>query len=143
VNYVYGTWQALEGLRAVGLGPGDPAVDRAADWLEDHQQPDGGWGESPESYADPDLAGVGPATASQTAWGLAGLVAAGRADSAAAEQAVAWLAERQEADGTWRQEEFTGTGFPLVFYLRYHFYPIYFPLVALARLATGRGGRHS
>lgn len=141
VNYIYGTWQALEGLRAVGLGGDDPAVARGADWLEDHQQPDGGWGESPESYADADLAGVGRPTASQTAWGLAGLVAAGRAESAAAEQAVAWLADRQEADGTWRQEEFTGTGFPLVFYLRYHYYPIYFPLVALARVATGRRER--
>jgi squalene-hopene/tetraprenyl-beta-curcumene cyclase len=141
VNYVYGTWQALEGLRAVGLGPDDPAVTRAADWLEDHQQPDGGWGESPESYADPDLAGVGPTTASQTAWGLAGLVAAGRADSPAVGRGVEWLAERQEPDGTWRQDEFTGTGFPLVFYLRYHYYPVYFPQVALARVAAGRGER--
>jgi squalene-hopene/tetraprenyl-beta-curcumene cyclase len=138
VNYVYGTWQALEGLRAVGVDPGDSLVARAASWLEDHQQPDGGWGESPESYADPGLAGVGPATASQTAWGLAGLVAAGRADSAAAALAVRWLEARQEADGTWQQDEFTGTGFPLVFYLRYHYYPIYFPLVALARVALAR-----
>jgi len=143
VNYVYGTWQALEGLRAIGLGPDDQAVDRAADWLEDHQQPDGGWGESPESYADPDLAGVGPATASQTAWGLAGLVAAGRAESPAVERGMEWLTERQEPDGTWEQEEFTGTGFPLVFYLRYHYYPIYFPQVALTRVAAGRQGRRS
>jgi squalene-hopene/tetraprenyl-beta-curcumene cyclase len=139
VNYVYGTWQALEGLRAVGVDPRDQLVARAAGWLEDHQQPDGGWGESPESYADPGLAGVGPATASQTAWGLAGLVAAGRGRSSAAEQAVAWLESRQEADGSWQQEAFTGTGFPLVFYLRYHYYPIYFPLVALARTVAGRG----
>jgi len=112
VNYVYGTWQALEGLRAVGVDPGDSLVARAASWLEDHQQPDGGWGE----------------------W----LVAAGRADSAAAALAVRWLEARQEADGTWQQDEFTGTGFPLVFYLRYHYYPIYFPLVALARVALAR-----
>ena len=143
VNYIYGTWQALEGLRAVGVAADDSAVVRAADWLADHQQPDGGWGESPESYADPDLAGVGRPTASQTAWGLAGLVAAGRAESVAVEQAVAWLADHQETDGTWLQEEFTGTGFPLVFYLRYHYYPIYFPLVALARVAAGRRERAS
>jgi len=143
VNYVYGTWQALEGLRAVGLGPGDPMVDRGADWLEDHQQSDGGWGESPESYADPDLAGVGPTTASQTAWGLAGLVAAGRAHSTAVTRGMEWLTARQEPDGGWQQEQFTGTGFPLVFYLRYHYYPVYFPLLALARVVAGRRGRRS
>ncbi len=143
VNYVYGTWQALEGLRAVGVDPADPVVARAAAWLEEHQQPDGGWGESAESYADPGLAGVGPTTASQTAWGLAGLVAAGRGGSEAAAAAIGWLRERQEADGTWRQDEFTGTGFPLVFYLRYHYYPIYFPLVALARVAAVREERPS
>lgn len=138
VNYVYGTWQALEGLRAVGLGPGDMAVDRGAEWLEAHQQTDGGWGESPESYADPSLAGTGPTTASQTAWGIAGLVAAGRGQSAAVQRAVAWLLERQDAAGCWTEHEFTGTGFPQVFYLRYHYYRIYFPLVALCRaLAAG------
>jgi len=136
VNYVYGTWQALEGLRAVGVGGDDPLVARAADWLEDHQQPDGGWGESPESYADPALAGIGPVTASQTAWGIAGLVAAGRGRSSSVARGIRWLTERQQADGSWDQEEFTGTGFPLVFYLRYHYYPIYFPLVALARAAA-------
>ncbi|RLS78528.1 MAG: squalene--hopene cyclase [Planctomycetota bacterium] len=133
VNYVYGTWQALEGLRAVGVGLDDPCVSRAADWLEAHQQADGGWGESPESYADPGLAGVGPTTASQTAWGLAGLVAAGRGGSAVVGRGLAWLADRQQPDGTWSQPEFTGTGFPQVFYLRYHYYPIYFPLVAICR----------
>jgi len=136
VNYVYGTWQALEGLRAVGITDEDPLVARAADWLEDHQQPDGGWGESPKSYTDPALAGLGPVTASQTAWGIAGLVAAGRGRSSAVARGIRWLTERQQADGSWEQEEFTGTGFPLVFYLRYHYYPIYFPLVALARAAA-------
>jgi squalene-hopene/tetraprenyl-beta-curcumene cyclase len=133
VNYLYGTWQVLEGLRAVGVASDDPAVIRAAAWLERHQQGDGGWGETPESYVDRSLAGVGVPTASQTAWAVAGLVAAGRGDSPAVRRGVNWLVMRQEADGTWEQREFTGTGFPQVFYLRYHWYPIYFPLMALAR----------
>jgi squalene-hopene/tetraprenyl-beta-curcumene cyclase len=138
VNYIYGTWQAIEGLRAVGVSADDPIMARAAAWLEDHQQPDGGWGESPESYADPTLAGEGPVTASQTAWAVAGLVAAGRAGSQAVDQGLAWLVARQETDGTWAQREFTGTGFPQVFYLRYHYYPIYFPLVAICRALMAR-----
>ncbi len=133
VNYIYGTWQVLEGLRAVGVPADDPAVVGGARWLESHQQADGGWGETPESYADRRLAGTGVPTASQTAWAVAGLVAAGRGGSLAAQQGVHWLTARQELDGTWEQREFTGTGFPQVFYLRYHYYPIYFPLLALAR----------
>jgi len=133
VNYVYGTWQVLEGLRAIGIPPDDPGVRRGAEWLEAHQQADGGWGETPESYADRGLAGVGAPTASQTAWAVAGLIAAGRDESAAVRHGVDWLVARQEADGTWKQREFTGTGFPKVFYLKYHWYPIYFPLIALAR----------
>jgi squalene-hopene/tetraprenyl-beta-curcumene cyclase len=139
VNHVYGTWQALEGLRAVGLGPDDSAIGRGADWLEAHQQTDGGWGESPESYADPGLAGVGTTTASQTAWGIAGLVAAGRPLSEAVARGGRWLIDRQTADGDWQEAEFTGTGFPQVFYLRYHYYRIYFPLVALCRAAAAEG----
>jgi squalene-hopene/tetraprenyl-beta-curcumene cyclase len=103
--------------------------------------PNGGWGESPESYADSRLAGLGPTTASQTAWAIAGLVAAGRSESPTVQRGLTWLVERQAADGTWAQQEFTGTGFPQVFYLRYHFYPIYFPLVAICRaLTAGRSG---
>ncbi|MFM7107398.1 MAG: squalene--hopene cyclase [Planctomycetaceae bacterium] len=139
VNYVYGTWQALEGLRAVGVSVDDAAVRAGADWLVARQQADGGWGESPESYADRSLAGRGPVTASQTAWAVAGLVAAGRGGSPAVRRGVRWLVDRQEADGSWRQREFTGTGFPRVFYLRYHWYPIYFPLLALARAAASEG----
>jgi squalene-hopene/tetraprenyl-beta-curcumene cyclase len=133
VNYIYGTWQVLEGLRAVGVPIDDPAVLRGAAWLEDHQQAGGGWGETPESYADRGFAGVGEPTASQTAWAVAGLVAAGRGASSAVRRGVDWLVARQEPDGSWEQREFTGTGFPRVFYLRYHWYPIYFPLIALAR----------
>jgi squalene-hopene/tetraprenyl-beta-curcumene cyclase len=145
VNYIYGTWQAIEGLRSVGVAAHDPAVHDAVDWLVRHQQPCGGWGETPESYTDPRLAGHGVPTASQTAWAVAGLVAAGRGDLPAARRGVQWLLSRQRSDGGWDETEFTGTGFPKVFYLRYHYYPIYFPLMALARhaqaAATCRGGR--
>ncbi len=133
VNYIYGTWQAIEGLVAVGVAGDDPAVAAAADWLVDHQQPGGGWGESPESYADRAWAGRGEPTPSQTAWAVAGLVAAGRGDSEAVEHGARWLLDRQQEDGGWEETAFTGTGFPKVFYLRYHYYRIYFPLIALLR----------
>jgi squalene-hopene/tetraprenyl-beta-curcumene cyclase len=135
VNYVYGTWQAIEGLRAIGLPADDAAVSAGADWLARHQQPCGGWGETPESYTDRSLAGCGTPTASQTAWAVAGLVAAGRHDTRETRRGVQWLATRQSADGSWEESEFTGTGFPKVFYLRYHYYRIYFPLMALARFS--------
>lgn len=133
VNYIYGTWQVLEGLRAVGVPDDDAAVLGGAAWLEKHQQAEGGWGETPESYADRSRAGTGVATASQTAWAIAGLVAAGRGRSLAVRRGMEWLLSRQEPDGSWEQPEFTGTGFPRVFYLRYHWYPIYFPLISLVR----------
>jgi squalene-hopene/tetraprenyl-beta-curcumene cyclase len=139
VNYVYGTWQAIEGLRAVGVPADDAAVRSGADWLVRHQQSCGGWGETPESYADPSLAGCGTPTPSQTAWAVAGLVAADRQDDRATRRGVQWLVDRQQADGAWEETEFTGTGFPKVFYLRYHFYRIYFPLMALARFAQAAG----
>ncbi|MEI6239110.1 MAG: squalene--hopene cyclase [Planctomycetia bacterium] len=138
VNYVYGTWQAIEGLRAVGLAVDDPAISCGADWLASHQQPCGGWGETCDSYADERLAGVGTPTASQTAWAVAGLVAAGRAHGREARRGVQWLVTRQAEDGGWEEKEFTGTGFPKVFYLRYHYYPIYFPLMALGRWSLAR-----
>jgi len=133
VNYIYGSWQALQGLRAVGVAGDDPLITRAVAWLEAHQQADGGWGETPESYADRGLAGTGPTTPSQTAWAVAGLLAAGRHESAAVRRGVEWLVTRQESDGTWTEIEFTGTGFPKVFYLKYHSYPLAFPLLALSR----------
>jgi squalene-hopene/tetraprenyl-beta-curcumene cyclase len=133
VNYIYGTWQAIVGLSAAGVACDDPVIQRAANWLVAHQQPSGGWGESPDSYAQPHLRGQGPETASQTAWALMGLVAAGRAQSPAATRGIAYLVRTQRDDGTWHETQFTGTGFPRVFYLRYHYYPIYFPLLALAQ----------
>lgn len=133
VNYLYGTWQVLQGLQAIGFAQTDPMVRRAAAWLKLVQQPGGGWGESCASYDDPALAGQGTPTASQTAWALLGLLAAGEADSDAVRAGVAYLLATQQPDGTWHEEPFTGTGFPKVFYLKYHLYAHYFPLMALAR----------
>ncbi|HVX10467.1 MAG TPA: squalene--hopene cyclase [Pirellulales bacterium] len=133
VNYIYGTWQVLAGLAAVGVPSDDPLVVAGAEWLAAHQQATGGWGESCDTYGDPSLRGQGPATASQTAWAVLGLVAAGRAADPGTQRGVRYLASRQSLDGSWDETEFTGTGFPLVFYLRYHLYPIYFPLLALSR----------
>jgi len=108
----------------------------AARWLEDKQQATGGWGETPASYAEPALAGRGEPTASQTAWAVAGLVAAGRHDSVAARRGVQWLVTTQRSDGDWDEAAFTGTGFPRVFYLRYHYYRVSFPLITLAKWRT-------
>jgi squalene-hopene/tetraprenyl-beta-curcumene cyclase len=134
VNYVYGTWSALCALNAAGLPPDAPSMKRGADWLIAIQNADGGWGEDADSYKL-DYAGYEPApsTASQTAWALLGLMAAGRVDDPAVARGIAWLVSRQEADGFWGQEHYTGGGFPRVFYLRYHGYPKYFPLWAMAR----------
>jgi len=134
VNYVYGTWSVLCALNAAGVGREEPIVAKAIAWLTEIQNPDGGWGEDCESYAL-DYAGYTPApsTASQTAWALLGLMAVGEVDSPAVARGIAWLAANQEADGLWGQEMYTGGGFPRVFYLRYHGYPKYFPLWAMAR----------
>lgn len=136
VNHIYGTWQALVGLTGVGVPTQDPMVVAGAQWLLACQQGSGGWGESPDSYADPRRRGQGPATPSQTAWALMGLIAAGLEDHPAVIRGIQFLVDRQQHDGTWKEEEFTGTGFPRVFYLRYHYYPIYFPLLALSRWAV-------
>ena len=134
VNYIYGTWSVLCALNAAGLGADHPSIARAADWLEEIQNPDGGWGEDCDSYKL-DYAGYEPApsTASQTAWALLALMAAGRVDGEAVDRGIAWLVEHQDEDGLWGQEHYTGGGFPRVFYLRYHGYPKYFPLWAVAR----------
>jgi squalene-hopene/tetraprenyl-beta-curcumene cyclase len=139
VNYIYGTWQTLVGLAAVGIPTDDPAMIAGANWLLATQQPSGGWGESADSYANPARRGIGPATASQTAWAVMGLLAAGLSQHPATARGVRFLLAQQNTDGTWDETEFTGTGFPLVFYLRYHLYPIYFPLQALARWAIAIG----
>ena len=131
VNYIYGTWSVLRGLRAIGEDLQQEYVRRAVRWLEVHQNPDGGWGETCESYDRPELAGVGASTPSQTAWALLALLAAGRARTAAVERGVRFLLATQRPDGRWEDAFWNGTGFPRVFMLKYHLYAAYFPLWAL------------
>ena len=142
VNYVYGTSGVLRALETIGLSK-QPDCQRAADWLRSVQNADGGFGESVLSYYDPALKGKGKSTASQTAWGLIGLLATSGPDDPSVERAVAWLLEQQNPDGTWDEPEFTGTGFPCVFYLKYHLYRNSFPLYALARYDNMRKGRRN
>lgn len=131
VNYIYGTWSVLAALRQLGEDMSQPYVRKAVEWLKSRQNPDGGWGESCRSYDDPSLAGKGPSTASQTSWALLGLMAAGEADSDAVRRGIRHLLERQDDQGGWKEKHHTGTGFPRVFYLRYHGYGLFFPLWAL------------
>jgi squalene-hopene/tetraprenyl-beta-curcumene cyclase len=133
VNYLYGTWQVLVGLEAIGFDMRHAMVRRAVAWLKRVQQPCGGWGETCQSYDDPTLAGQGTPTASQTGWALLALIAAGEGRSEAARRGIEYLTGTQQADGNWHEDQFTGTGFPKVFYLKYHLYRLYFPLMALAR----------
>lgn len=187
VNYVYGTWSVLRGLAALGFKPEDPMIARAADWIEGFQNEDGGWGETCETYRALGPNGPaalrhqikkGPSTASQTAWGVLALIAAGRYAGTRARRGVEWLMAHQRAtgslaaqptletrtapDGTiytvppvpaetnrdlWFERDFTGTGFPNAFYLRYHYYAVYFPILALAAyrnaLAHREGAAHA
>ncbi|MBO0733556.1 MAG: squalene--hopene cyclase, partial [Methylocapsa sp.] len=134
MNYVYGTWSVLCAFKVVKFDSRGPAIQKAAGWLKSVQNPDGGWGEGAESYA---LEHAGheraPSTPSQTAWALLGLMAAGRVDDAAVQSGIDYLARTQGEDGLWMEERFTATGFPRVFFLRYHGYAKYFPLWAMAR----------
>ena len=141
VNYIYGTWSALCALGAVGEDRRSAPVRRAVEWLLRVQNPDGGWGESGDSYKL-DYRGFerAPSAASQTAWALLALMAAGEADHPAAARGVAYLAATQGADGFWDEPFHTATGFPRVFYLRYHGYPKFFPLWALARYRNLKRG---
>jgi squalene-hopene/tetraprenyl-beta-curcumene cyclase len=134
VNYIYGTWSALSALNAAGLAPSSPMMSKAADWLIVIQNPNGGWGEGCDSYRL-DYKGyeAAPSAASQTAWALLGLMAAGRIDHPATARGIAWLASHQDETGVWPEDAYTGGGFPRVFYLRYHGYAKIFPLWALAR----------
>ncbi len=145
MNYIYGTWSALCALNAAGLKPDAPEMQRAADWLVGIQNDDGGWGEDGASYK---LEYHGyeraPSTASQTAWALMALMAAGAVAHPAVARGIAYLQATQQEDGFWAEAHFTATGFPRVFYLRYHGYARFFPLWALARYRNLRraGSRH-
>ena len=152
VNYIYGTGAVLPALEAMGEDMSGEAARRAVAWLMARQNEDGGWGESCASYADPAFAGKGPSAASQTAWALLALMAAGESDSHAVRRGVEYLVSTQRADGTWEEPWFTGTGFPgygvgsrpkrtrsqgvelpAGFMIKYHLYRNYWPLMALGR----------
>ena len=131
VNYIYGTWSVLRGLGAIGEDCLADYIQRAIAWIEQRQNDDGGWGETLASYEDETLAGRGESIPSQTAWALLGLFAAGRTEGKAVEQGIRYLIDTQTADGSWEDPLWNGTGFPRVFYLKYHLYAKYFPLWAL------------
>jgi squalene-hopene/tetraprenyl-beta-curcumene cyclase len=134
MNYIYGTWSVLCALNAVGEDPKSPAFRKAVDWLVRIQNEDGGWGEDGASYK---LEYKGyeqaPSTPSQTAWATLALMAAGEIDHPAIERGIAYLARTQGTDGLWDEPRFTAVGFPRIFYLRYHGYPKFFPVWAMAR----------
>jgi squalene-hopene/tetraprenyl-beta-curcumene cyclase len=131
-NYLYGTFLALRGLARAGYDLSEERFQRAGTWLRRHQNEDGGWGELPRSYDDPSRKGIGPSTPSQTAWALLGLFALGDGNSPCVRRGLDYLLRNQRYDGSWKDEHWTGTGFPRVFYLRYHLYATYFPLWTLS-----------
>jgi squalene-hopene/tetraprenyl-beta-curcumene cyclase len=139
-NYIYGTWSVLCALNAAGVPASDSAVRKAVAFLLATQRDDGGWGEDNESYADAPHGRYISSTPSQTAWALLGLMAAGEAEHAAVARGIAYLADRQKPDGEWDEAPYTAVGFPRVFYLRYHGYRLFFPLLALARFRALRRG---
>ena len=137
VNYIYGTSNVLNALMRLKVPSDDPMIAKALTWLKEVQNPDGGWGECLESYSDKTLMGKGVSTASQTAWGLMALLAYVSPNDACVQKGIRWLVDHQVTNGielgSWDEQEFTGTGFPNHFYLRYHMYRHYFPLMALGR----------
>ena len=134
MNYIYGTWSVLCALNAAAVAPEAPEMRKAVEWLAAIQNPDGGWGEDASSYKlEYHGYEAAPSTASQTAWAVLGLIAAGAPDHPAVARGIKYLADSQGADGFWDEPRYTATGFPRVFYLRYHGYAKYFPLWALAR----------
>jgi squalene-hopene/tetraprenyl-beta-curcumene cyclase len=139
VNYVYGTGAVIPALIAAGVPADDRRIRRAVAWLDEHQNEDGGWGEDVRSYTDEAWRGRGHSTASQTAWALLALVAAGEHRSRTAERGVAWLLDAQTSDGTWDEPWFTGTGFPGDFSINYHLYRLVWPLMALGRYLQSVG----
>ncbi|HEU0241159.1 MAG TPA: squalene--hopene cyclase, partial [Micromonosporaceae bacterium] len=132
-NYVYGTGAAVPALVVAGFATDAEPIRRAVRWLEEHQNSDGGWGEDLRSYVDKTWAGRGDSTASQTAWALLALLAAGEAAGDAVQRGVGFLVDTQRPDGTWDEDLFTGTGFPGDFYINYHLYRLVWPISALGR----------
>ena len=144
VNYIYGTWQVLRGLRALDFKMNQRWLIKARDWLESVQNPDGGWGERCNTYDDPVFKGKGPSTASQTAWAVMGLCAFDDPNRPSIRRGIDYLERTQNQDGSWTEHETTGTGFPKVFYLKYDMYRNAWPLLALAtykKLLEGFAGR--
>jgi squalene-hopene/tetraprenyl-beta-curcumene cyclase len=131
VNYIYGTWLVLRGLRVIGEDMNQDWIRRGADWLEFCQNADGGWGETCGTYDNPNLKGQGESTPSQTAWALMGIVAASTQVRPSILAGVEYLARTQNPDGSWTEDHITGTGFPKVFYLKYDMYRNNWPLLAL------------
>jgi squalene-hopene/tetraprenyl-beta-curcumene cyclase len=140
VNYIYGTWQVLRGLRAIGQDMTQDWILRGRDWLESCQNSDGGWGETCATYDNPEAKGIGESTASQTAWAVMGICACGELDRPSVQRGLRFLLGSQKPDGSWDEEQITGTGFPKVFYLKYDFYRQNFPLLALATYVNYRSG---
>jgi len=140
VNYIYGTWQVLRGLRAIDQDMTQAWILRGRDWLESCQNNDGGWGETCGTYENPSTKGIGESTASQTAWAIMGICACGDLDRPSIQRGLRYLLNSQKPDGSWDEEQITGTGFPRVFYLKYDMYRQNFPLLALATYVNYRSG---
>jgi squalene-hopene/tetraprenyl-beta-curcumene cyclase len=140
VNYIYGTWQVLRGLRAIGQDMTQDWILRGRDWLESCQNDDGGWGETCATYENPATKGMGESTASQTAWAVMGICACGDRDRPSIQRGIRFLLSSQKPDGSWEEQQITGTGFPRVFYLKYDMYRQNFPLLALATYVNYRSG---
>jgi squalene-hopene/tetraprenyl-beta-curcumene cyclase len=138
VNHIYGTGAVLPALIAAGVAPSEPCIRRAVAWLGRHQNSDGGWGEDPLSYDHAEWVGRGESTASQTAWALLALHAAGERSDAVA-RGVQWLVDAQREDGGWDEPQYTGTGFPCDYYINYHLYRLVFPVMAIGRCLSAGG----
>lgn len=132
-NYIYGTWSVLCALNAAGVSGDDAMVVRAVEWLRSIQRPDGGWGEGCESYENGPRGRYKESLPSQTAWAVLGMMAAGRRDDPAVARGIEWLGAHQTEDGEWDEQPYNAVGFPKVFYLKYHGYRMFFPLLAVAR----------
>lgn len=139
-NYVYGTWSALSALQALGEDPAAPHIRRAVEWLKSHQREDGGWGEDGATYWEERRLETKASTASQTAWAILGLMAAGEVESESVARGVAYLLQAPRTGAQWEEPWYTAVGFPRIFYLRYHGYSAYFPVWALTRYRNLKRG---